>query len=250
VPSYYRGRDGVRLAYRETGAGRPLVLLHGFGGDGTLWDQPAEMFAAQGFRVIRPDFRGHGLSAKPREPVAYPPDVLTDDCLALVEHLGLEDYDLGGYSLGGRIVVRMLVRGATPRRAIVAGQGLREVLGTGGGAGAIFRRLVTAPDKSALPESDRRFERYLEERGDDPVALLHALDSIENTPVEPLKDIATPTLVVLGADDERAASGDELVAVLPDATRKTVPGNHGTAATTPELADEMLAFLTADGPAR
>src|SRR5262249_44741175 len=66
---------------------------------------------------------------------AYPPDVLADDGLALVEHLGLSngDYDLGGYSLGARIVVRMLVRGAKPGRAIVAGQGLAKVSGPQGG---------------------------------------------------------------------------------------------------------------------
>ncbi|MEV6949025.1 hypothetical protein AB0N07_45385 [Streptomyces sp. NPDC051172] len=35
--SYFSGRDGVRLAYREVGRGRPLVLLHGITGDSTLW---------------------------------------------------------------------------------------------------------------------------------------------------------------------------------------------------------------------
>jgi pimeloyl-ACP methyl ester carboxylesterase len=217
------------LAFREVGAGRPLVLLHGFAGDGTLWEGPATKFAEHGFRVIMPDFRGHGRSAKTGP---YPPDVLTDDSLALIEHLGLDDYDLGGYSLGARIVVRMLVRGATPRRAIVAGQGLREVLGTGGGAGAALRRLVeSGADVPFL-------------RGQDTAALLLALDSVIPTPVEPLRSIATPTLVVLGADDERAASGDELVAVLPNATRAVVPGNHGTAATAPELVEAILGFMS------
>ena len=112
----FAGRDGVELACRETGSGRPLVLLHGFMGAGShmLNYGGAGAFAEQGYRVITPDFRGHGDSAKPHDPAAYPPDVLADDGLALVGHLGLGDgdYDLGGYSLGGRIVVRMLVRGA------------------------------------------------------------------------------------------------------------------------------------------
>jgi len=119
---FFPGRDGVNLAYREVGEGRPLVLLHGLVGDATQWLRhgQAEAIAASGYRVIMPDFRGHGASAKPHDASAYPPDVLADDGLALLDHLGLDDYDLGGYSLGARIVVRMLVRGATPRRAVVA----------------------------------------------------------------------------------------------------------------------------------
>ena len=112
-----------RLAYREVGQGRPLILLHGITGDATLWLRhgQAQTIAARGHRVIMPDFRGHGRSAKPHDASAYPLDMLTDDGFALVEHLGVDDYDLGGYSLGARIVVRMLVRGATPGRAVVWG---------------------------------------------------------------------------------------------------------------------------------
>jgi pimeloyl-ACP methyl ester carboxylesterase len=58
----------------------------------------------------------------------YPPDVLTDDGLALIDHLGLTDYDLAGHSLGGRTVIRMLARGATPRRAVISGYGLEALL--------------------------------------------------------------------------------------------------------------------------
>jgi len=73
----------VSLAYREVGEGRPLVLLHGLLGDGTLWLRRghAETIAARGYRVIMPDFRGHGSSAKPHDAAAYPSDVLTDDGL-------------------------------------------------------------------------------------------------------------------------------------------------------------------------
>src|SRR4051812_31419434 len=113
APSSFPGRDGGRLAYRGGGAGRPLGLPDGFAGDATLWLRSghAEWLAARGHRVIMPDFRGHGRSAKPPDAAAYPLDVLADDGLALVDHLGLDDYDLAGYSLGGRIVARMLVRG-------------------------------------------------------------------------------------------------------------------------------------------
>src|SRR3546814_20434743 len=72
-----------------------------------------------------PDLRAHGESARPHDHSAYPGDVLAGDGFALIRHLGLEhgDYDLGGYSLGARTVVRLLVRGARPRRAVLAGLG-------------------------------------------------------------------------------------------------------------------------------
>jgi pimeloyl-ACP methyl ester carboxylesterase len=245
VVSFFPGRDGVELAYREVGAGRPLVLLHGLVGDGTLWlhDGRAATIAARGRRVILPDFRGHGRSGKPQDATAYPLDVLTDDGFALLEHLGLDDYDLGGYSLGARIVVRMLVRGATPGRAVVAGQGLREVLGVGGGAGSILRRVFAGWGTFEPGSPEERVEQRLRSSGEDPVALSHVLDSIVATPVEAVSRIQVPTLVVTGAGDERAASADELVAALPHGTRAVVPGDHSTAVTAPELTAAIVDFL-------
>jgi pimeloyl-ACP methyl ester carboxylesterase len=64
----FAGRDGVQLACREAGSGRPLVLLHGLMGAGShmLDYGRASAFAEQGYRVIVPDFRGHGDSASLR----------------------------------------------------------------------------------------------------------------------------------------------------------------------------------------
>ncbi len=107
--------DGVELAYRQFGEGRPLILVHGFSSDSQQWIDHglAAAFSAPGHRVIMPDLRGHGASGRPHEASAYPPDVLADDGLAVVSALGLSNngYDLFGYSMGGRVVLRMLVRG-------------------------------------------------------------------------------------------------------------------------------------------
>ncbi|MFI5959919.1 alpha/beta fold hydrolase [Cryptosporangium sp. NPDC051539] len=243
--SSFPGRDGATLAYREVGTGRPLILLHGLLGDGTLWTRhgQAAALADAGFRVILPDFRGHGASAKPHDPAAYPPDVLADDGLALIEHLGISAYDLGGYSLGARIAFRMLVLGATPARLIVAGQGLRELLGTGGGAGARLRRAVEGTFEPGSAEE--RLAQWLESSGEDQVAVVRALDSVVTTPEDVVARIPTPTLVAIGADDERAPSADELVAILPRATKATVPGDHVTAITAPELVAAMVEALRA-----
>jgi len=243
----FAGRDGVELACRETGSGRPLMLLHGFMGAGSHMLNYGRVggFAEQGYRLIVPDFRGHGDSAKPHDPAAYPRDVLADDGLALVEHLGLGDgdYDLGGYSLGGRIVVRMLVRGAKPGRAIVAGQGLAKVSGPQGG-GVNHRVLTALVDGTAIePDSpDARIAHWISESGGDPVALLHVLNSLVPTPEDALRQITIPTLVAIGEKDERS-DADELAALLPDARFVCVPGDHGSAFAAPELAAAIAAFL-------
>jgi pimeloyl-ACP methyl ester carboxylesterase len=246
--SRFVGHDGAQLAYREVGSGRPLILLHQFVGTGSHWlDQgPADTLVEQGFRLFLPDFRGHGASTRSRDPLDYPPDVLADDGLALIEHLGLgaSEYDLGGYSLGGRIVVRMLARGAEPGRAVAAGQGLAKVSGPQGGGET--RRLLTAlVDGIALdPGSpDARFADWVAKVGADPQALLHVLDSMVPTPEDTLRRITTPTLVVIGDRDERS-DADELAALLPAGRYVRVPGGHVDAFSAPEFATAIKAFLT------
>ena len=87
----------------------------------------ADRLAALGRHVIMPDTRGRGHSAKPHDAAAYPPGVLTTDTFALIDRLGLSDYDLGGYSVDARTVARMLALGATPTRAIIGGTGLEPI---------------------------------------------------------------------------------------------------------------------------
>ena len=121
-PQFFESFDGQKIAWREMGEGRPVLLIHGFFSDAfTNWIRygHAEKIAARGFRVIMPDLRAHGSSARPHDAASYPPDALAQDGLALIAHLGLTDYDLGGYSLGARTTVRMLVTGAAPRRVFV-----------------------------------------------------------------------------------------------------------------------------------
>jgi pimeloyl-ACP methyl ester carboxylesterase len=241
------GRDGVDLACSETGSGRSLILLHGFMGAGSHWLEQGKVdaLAEQGNRVVLPDLRGHGESAKPHDPAAYPPDVLADDGLALVEHLGLGDgdYDLGGYSLGARIVVRMLARGAKPRRAVVAGQGLAKVSGPQGG-GTTHRVLTALVDGVEIePDSaDARMAYGISKLGADPWALLYVSESLVPTPEDALRKITIPTLVAIGDQDERA-DADELAALLPNARFIRVPGDHYSAFTAPELAAAIAAFL-------
>jgi pimeloyl-ACP methyl ester carboxylesterase len=241
----FTGRDGVQLAYQETGSGRPLILLHGFmGASAHLLGSWAGQLAERGHRVVLPDFRGHGNSARPHDPAAYPPDVLADDGLALIDHLGLGDgdYDLGGYSLGARIVLRLLVRGARPSRAIIAGQGLAKVSGPQGESSG--RWLTALIDGTTLEPGSRdaRMAQWISQQGGDPQALLLVLNSLVPTPGDALHRITTPALVAIGDQDERS-DASELAALLGGARFVRVPGNHGSALAAPELAAAMTAFL-------
>jgi pimeloyl-ACP methyl ester carboxylesterase len=242
---YFSGRDGVKLAYRETGEGRPLVLIHGYFSTAKVnWLKygHAQKIAAKGFRVIMPDLRGHGDSAKPHEDAAYPKDVLVDDGMALIEALGLTDYDLGGYSLGGRTALRMLVRGAKPRRAIVAGMGIEGMLDTGG-RGDFFRRVLGNPGTHKSGSLEWMSEQFLKTVGGDPVALLKILDTSVNTTREELARVAMPVLVACGAQDHDNGSAQDLAEALPDGWYVELPGNHMAAVTKPELGEAIADFL-------
>ena len=243
----FAGLDGVELAWTEMGFGRTVIFLPGFDGVGSrlLEHDPVRALARQGYRVVLPDSRGCGASADPGDPTGYPPDVLADDGLALIDHLGLgdRDYDLGGYSLGGRIVVRMLARGANPGHAIVAGQGLAKVTGPQGG-GANHRVLTALVNGDAIePDSpDGRIAQWISRGGGDPQALLSLLNSLVPTCEDALAHIAVPTLVAIGDRDERS-DADQLASLFPNGRFVSVPGDHGGALVAPELATAIIEFL-------
>ena len=124
--------DGTELEILRLGEGRAVVLLHGLFSDAqTNWIRfgHAQRLADAGFEAIMPDLRAHGDSARPHDPAAYPGDVLVRDAQALVAHLGLRDYDLGGFSLGSRTAVRCVLQGLEPRRLVLAGMGLEGLAG-------------------------------------------------------------------------------------------------------------------------
>lgn len=243
----FHGRDGVQLAYRELGEGRPLVLIHGFFSTATVnWLRygHAAAIAARGYRVIMPDLRGHGESAKPHDASAYPPDALTDDNMGLIDQLGLTDYDLGGYSLGARTTVRMLARGATPRRVILSGMGLRGLTQTLDNGG-YYTNVLTNLGTFQRGTSEWMTEAFLKTTKGDPVALLHILQTFVDTPEDVIAGFRQPTAVICGADDDSNGNAHELADILPDARFYEVPGNHMNAVTRKELGQAMVDFLTA-----
>lgn len=237
--------DGVEIAWTELGEGRPVVLIHGYFSDAqTNWVKygHAAKVAALGRRVILPDLRAHGLSARPHDAAAYPPDALAKDGMALIEHLGLTDYDLGGYSLGARTSVRMVAMGATPGRLVLSGMGLEGLLDTGRRA-AHFRRILTNLGSFERGSSEWMAEAFLKTTGGDPVALLGILDTFVDTSRAELAGIAQPVLVLAGEEDDDNGSHRALADLLPEARLVETPGNHMSAVVKKELGDAIAAFL-------
>jgi len=241
---YFRGHDGAKLAYREVGEGRPVILIHGFLASSEHWLRfgHAAALSALGYRVVMPDVRAHGASD-------YPPDILAEDGFALVEQLGfgVRDYDLGGYSLGARTTIRMLARGATPGRAIVAGMGLEGIVHTAGRGGQ-FRHVLTNLGTFEFGSPDWKAEAYLRKIGADPVALLLALGTTVDTSPEALAAIEPPTLIVVGAEDERHSSAEALAATLAHGRYVAVPGDHESAIRTAEFTAAITDFLGVAAP--
>jgi pimeloyl-ACP methyl ester carboxylesterase len=244
-PRFFTASDGARLAWHETGEGRPVMLLHGlFSNAETNWIKfgHAALIAARGFRVVMPDLRAHGGSATPHDPACYPPDILARDGLELVDHLGLTDYDLGGYSLGARTSVRMAIEGARPRRLVVSGMGLRGLLRTGSRSGH-FRKVLEGMGTHERGSPEWLAEAFLKTTGGDPKALLPLLGSFVDSSEEELRAIAVPTLVLSGAEDQDNGPAEDLARLLPNATFVEVPGNHMSAVTKPDLGQAIADFL-------
>jgi pimeloyl-ACP methyl ester carboxylesterase len=239
----------VSINWKETGKGRPLLLIHGYFSEAdTNWIKygHAALLAEAGYRVIMPDLRAHGLSGKPHDAASYPPDILTDDQFALLAHLGITDYDLGGYSLGGRTVARMLARGAKPGRAIISGMGLEGLTQTGKRSGH-FKHVLDNLGQHERGSPAFMAEAFLKTTGGDPMALRLILDSFVDTEEAELMSFELPVAVICGVEDQDNGSAAALAALLPRGKLFEVPGNHMSAVVKPELGAAMVAALT--GPA-
>lgn len=242
---HFTAADGVRIAWHDVGEGRVVVLLHGlFSSAAINWVRygHAAALAAAGLRAIMIDHRAHGESDKPHDAACYPPDVLADDALALIDELRLTDYDLVGYSLGARTAVRMICKGARPGKLVLAGMGLEGLLGTSGRADH-FRDILHNLGKHERGSPKWMAEAFLKTSKGDPAALLPLLSSFVDTDEAELDRITMPTLVVAGADDRDNGSAPALAERLADARYVEVPGGHMSSVTKPELGAAMASFL-------
>lgn len=237
--------DGVGLAWREMGAGRAVVLVHGLFSDANInWIKfgHAEKLAAAGFRVIMPDLRAHGLSAKPHDPAAYPHGILGRDLEEFVAHLALSDYDLGGFSLGARTTVQAVGEGLRPRRAILAGMGLE---GLTGWQSRMHFFVEAIADFETASRGDRHWMaiQFMRTMKVDRIAAGLLLPTFTDAHPEWLAAFTMDTLVLCGSEDGDNGSAPKLAAALPNAAYVAVPGTHMSSVTKPEFGDALTEFL-------
>ncbi|HTT60214.1 MAG TPA: alpha/beta hydrolase [Bryobacteraceae bacterium] len=96
----------IDLYYEDHGAGKPVVLIHGYPLSGASWEKQTAALLAAGYRVITYDRRGFGKSSQPTTGYNY--DTFAADLQQLVTQLKLQDFSLAGFSMGGGEVARYL----------------------------------------------------------------------------------------------------------------------------------------------
>ncbi|MBP7952159.1 MAG: alpha/beta fold hydrolase [Sphingorhabdus sp.] len=241
--------DGAQIAVHETtaarGNARPLLLLHGLFSHAHMnWIKfgHAAKLANAGYRVIMPDFRAHGQSDAPHDVAAYPTDILLTDTLALLDHLGLDDFDLGGFSLGARTTAKLLCNGAKPARAILAGMGW-EGLQNWDNRRQFFVDAIQMRD--TVTRSDPHFMavQFFKSQKIDPVSALLMLNSFGPMATEMLPKLDLPVAVICGADDADNGSAPMLAEQLANARYMEIPGTHMSSVTEAALGDAMVQFL-------
>ena len=244
---HWTASDGVDLAYREMGQGRAVILVHGLFSDGvTNWIKfgATARLVEAGFRVIMPDLRAHGLSAKPHDPALYSDGILGRDLTELVAHLKLTDYDLGGFSLGSRTVVQAVGEGLTPRRAILAGMGL-EGLNGWLKRKHFFLDAIDQVDTASRGDPHWLAIQFMKTMKVDLEAAKLLLPTFTDASPTWLAAFTMPTLVLCGTEDQDNGSAPRLAEALPNATYAPIPGTHMSSVTKPEFSQAIAAFLGA-----
>lgn len=209
--------NGARLAWREAGAGDPLIFLHGFPFDSRLWE-PQLLALPDGWRGIAPDLRGFGRSEAGGLPLTM--EQHARDLAALLELLGIRRAVICGLSMGGYAalalqrlrpeLVRALVLcdtraepdGAEARQQRAAQVAAVRERGVDDVVRPMLARLLTPATLARRPELARALLEMM--RATPPETLAAALHGLAARPdARPqLAGIRVPTLVIGGEQDE------------------------------------------------
>jgi len=241
----------LKVAYTEQGEGeRAFVLLHGYSGCRQDFDPVLGELAASG-RTLVPDLRGHGGTSRSPDPARYCFAELVKDLRAFLDARKVRRCDLLGHSMGGMVALRfalahperlhsLVLMSTTPRGldgierdAFTTAWAVARSAGMETLQKALQARLVNDPER---PASDQRCETEWGEgywnhhrrrfRTMDPEAYARLGPAmLDETPVtDRLGEIAMPTLVLVGAEDEPfLEAADLLERGIYGATRVTLP---------------------------
>ena len=104
---YIEVEDGVKVFVEDIGTGQPVVFIHGWPLNSKSFEMQANELALRDFRFIGIDLRGFGKSDKPW--TGYDYDTQASDVKAVVDQLGLDNFVLAGFSMGGAIAIRYMI---------------------------------------------------------------------------------------------------------------------------------------------
>jgi len=250
APMHKFNSGGVEIAYQEAGEGPPILLIHGFASNARVnwWDTSwVKTLTDAGRRVITFDHRGHGASQKLYDSALYPAAEMAEDARRLLDHLGIAQADVMGYSMGARVSAFLTIaHPSRVRRAVFAGLASRMITGVGG-AEAIAVALE-APSRSDVSDvGARSFRIFAEQTKSDLKALAACIrSSREKITQEELATIRVPVLVVAGEKDDVAGDVETLVRAIPGAEGVTLANrNHMNAVGDRGYKEAVLAFLAA-----
>jgi pimeloyl-ACP methyl ester carboxylesterase len=195
----YAAVNDLNLYYEDRGSGDPLILLHGayMSADGM---EPFAAGLAEGRRVIVPEMQGHARTGDADRPITY--EGMADDTAGVMEHLGIEQADVMGYSMGGGVALQLALRHpARVRKLVVASAGYRYD-GMPPEALAMFPSITPELFKGSPIE-----EAYLR-LAPDPDGfprLVEKLTTLDTTDFawaeDDIRALAAPTMIVLGDSD-------------------------------------------------
>jgi pimeloyl-ACP methyl ester carboxylesterase len=241
TPLFFISFDSTKIHYEVRGSGRPVLLVHGFIGDGESWKKLPlyDSLIGAGFMVVTLDLRGNGRSGKPHNPEAYAHDAEARDVMGLMDVLKISQYFVVGYSRGSIITARLLVLDKRITKAVMGGIGAdftnpewpRRIM--------FYHALMGEPIKELEPMVKR-----VQAAGLDQLALAYLQKEQPSTSKEELSKITQPVLVIFGDQDTDNGSSKELVKLMPKAVEATVPGDHGGASRTLEFSRKVISFLT------
>jgi len=258
-----RSRDGVAIACRREGRGSPLLLVHGSGRDGSVWQSILPMLTSA-FDVCCMDRRGHGLS---EDSDSYRIEKEYDDVAACIAAMQDGPVDVVGHSYGGLCALGAARKGAPVRRLVL----FEPPIPTYPGAYYPPDLIKTMRRALAKRDRDRAMEAFMKgvfrttpEELEDMKSLsmwqqmaksapiiLRELESVDRfvLAAQDYRDWNIPTLLILGGDSppQYRATIEALNAALPGSRIAVLEGQQHTAIkTAPELfAQRIVDFLKA-----
>jgi pimeloyl-ACP methyl ester carboxylesterase len=250
--------DGARLHYEVAGEGPALLLSHGFGATGRMWDGQREAFAER-WRVISWDMRGHGETESPDDPAQYSTDHTVADMRALLLELGIRRAIIGGLSLGGYVSLAFHAAHPEMVRALVicdSGPGYRNPEARAAWNERAFRRAaeLESGGLDVLARSSREMRDAVRHHRS-AKWLAHAargmLAQRDGRVIDTLPGIRVPTLVIVGDQDEPFLAPCRYMAgKIPGARLEVIAGaGHSANLDQPEAFNRALGdFLAALPP--